>query len=356
MRSVIEDVDRYEKWLKTQCKVVEAGLVTKHERMRKGPFDFLRATFFRWAGTIEGVCPDLADAPKVLCVGDVHVENFGTWRDAEARRVWGVNDFDEAAAMPYPFDLVRLVASAALAPSLEVKVAAAAKAVLKGYREGIADPGPTLLDQGAAWSRALLRDPTDAKAAKAFWQDIETCEGASPPVKVRRALRRSLPPGAVIQRFAKRQKGGGSLGRPRFLVLARWQGGPIAREAKAMVPSAWDWAHSKPGRLRRSIDMAFAAYRSPDPSLELSSGFLVRRIAPDARKLELGDSAARGLGASLLRAMGRDIGCVHAAHRRASAVIDDLKRRDADWLDRAGVLAKEAVESDCEAWQLHRPA
>jgi uncharacterized protein (DUF2252 family) len=48
------------------------------------------------------VCPDLAKAPKVLAVGDLHVENFGTWRDVEGRLVWGINDFDEAAALLTP--------------------------------------------------------------------------------------------------------------------------------------------------------------------------------------------------------------------------------------------------------------
>ena len=52
---------------------------------------------------------------RVLAVGDIHLENFGTWRDADGRLVWGVNDFDEAAQMPYVLDLVRLAASALLA-------------------------------------------------------------------------------------------------------------------------------------------------------------------------------------------------------------------------------------------------
>ena len=34
--------------------------------------------------------------PAVLAVGDLHTENFGTWRDAEGRLIWGINDFDEA--------------------------------------------------------------------------------------------------------------------------------------------------------------------------------------------------------------------------------------------------------------------
>ena len=51
----------------------------------------------------------------VLAVGDIHLENFGTWRDADGRLVWGVNDFDEAAEMPYVLDLIRLATSALVA-------------------------------------------------------------------------------------------------------------------------------------------------------------------------------------------------------------------------------------------------
>ncbi|GLR95122.1 hypothetical protein GCM10007858_27560 [Bradyrhizobium liaoningense] len=107
----------FEHWLRKQCDVVEADLAHKHERMQKDAFTFLRATFFRWAQRIEKLCPKLKDAPAVLSVGDMHIENYGTWRDAEGRLVWGINDFDEAAVIPYPFDLVRLATSARLAKS-----------------------------------------------------------------------------------------------------------------------------------------------------------------------------------------------------------------------------------------------
>ena len=80
--------------------------------MRLGEFPFLRATFYRWAQLWAKVCPDAAKAPAVLAVGDLHVENFGTWRDIEGRLIWGINDFDEVNYMPYTIDLVRLAASA----------------------------------------------------------------------------------------------------------------------------------------------------------------------------------------------------------------------------------------------------
>ncbi len=79
--------------------------------MRKDAFRFLRATYFRWASEIEALLPDLAHAPAVLAVSDAHVQNFGIWHDLEGRLVWGINDFDDAAVIPYTVDLVRLATS-----------------------------------------------------------------------------------------------------------------------------------------------------------------------------------------------------------------------------------------------------
>jgi uncharacterized protein (DUF2252 family) len=97
--SIHRDTRRYETWLRKQCDVVEDALVHKHKRMGRNTFAFLRATYYRWALKIEAWCPELADAPEVLAVGDTHTENFGTWRDGEGRLVWGINDFDEATVM-----------------------------------------------------------------------------------------------------------------------------------------------------------------------------------------------------------------------------------------------------------------
>ena len=64
--------------LRAQLKgdVVERDLRKKRRRMKESPFPFLRATYWRWAETILDVCPELANAPQVLAVGDIHLENF----------------------------------------------------------------------------------------------------------------------------------------------------------------------------------------------------------------------------------------------------------------------------------------
>src|SRR5437868_10487162 len=101
MLSIRRSTKLYEDWLAAQLRrdLVRADLRAKHQKMQKDAFAFLRATYWRWAETVLDICPELKTAPKVLAVGDLHLENFGTWRDVEGRLVWGVNDFDEAAQM-----------------------------------------------------------------------------------------------------------------------------------------------------------------------------------------------------------------------------------------------------------------
>jgi hypothetical protein len=365
-RSFLDDNRDFERWLRRQCKVVEPDLNEKHKKMNDDPFVFLRATFFRWATCIETLFQDLAKAPRVLSVGDTHIENFGTWRDAEGRLVWGVNDFDEAAVIAYPFDLVRLAASARLAPKAKKKKARAmthvgngdaAKAILDGYKRGLEHPQPSLLDEDASWMRTYVVCTDDERDE--FWDDVEKYRRkgaplpAPPPVAA--ALRKNLPRNASFGHFATRTAGVGSLGRPRFVVIANWCGGEVVREAKALVPSAWDWAHGQQAK-PRFLTVARGSYRAPDPHLvvERRSGFVIRRIAPDSRKINLGDHANMRLELDLLNAMGFDIGAIHAATKGASTrITNDLNKRDSDWLHAAAKAAAAAVEQDFGEWCRH---
>jgi uncharacterized protein DUF2252 len=72
---------RLRRWLARRLRViVKSDLKRKHREMSEDPFSFLRASFYRWAQVWPQLCADLTAAPKVLGVGDLHVENFGTWR------------------------------------------------------------------------------------------------------------------------------------------------------------------------------------------------------------------------------------------------------------------------------------
>jgi hypothetical protein len=352
--SILEDTEQYESWLRTQCQVVKEDLDHKHERMRKNAFVFLRATYYRWARQIETICPDLVDAPSALCVGDIHLENFGTWRDADGRWVWGVNDFDEAAVMPYAFDLVRLAASAGLAPKMKIAGRDAATAILDGYRGGLKQPAPALLDEQKIWIRNYVKCSDDCRHK--FWKDVGRLKTATPPPSIRKQLVARLPDQTGEKAFFRRQAGGGSLGRPRFVVVATWRGGRVVREAKALVASAWDWSHGKTPRRHKFLDLSTGTYRAPDPYLRVApdaagTSFVFRRLSADSRKINLDDDAA-SLKYEQLRAMGADLASIHAATSGAAAAIaKDLKARRSGWLYENAYAAREATESDFEKWR-----
>ena len=365
--------ESFERWLADRCmavgcEVVTADLKRKHERMKKDAFVFLRATFFRWAGTIERLCPDLADTPRALSVGDAHIENFGTWRDDEGRLVWGANDFDEASVISYPFDLVRLAASARLAPKIFMDGPETCAALLKGYQEGLGNPRPTVLDECHAWLRKLVVCPDDKRDK--FWKEVDALESVKPPRFVRDALIGALPKDADVVRFATRTAGGGGLGRPRYVAIAEWRGGRVVREAKALVPSAWDWAHRSPNPAPRFAELAAVSTRAPDPYMTVTDGFVVRRLAADSRKAELivhpdaelPDKVLEELDENdihlqhkLLHAMGREIGTLHAATADVRAIEMDLNGRDRDWLHTASKNAAKAVKEDFKTWKAPVP-
>jgi uncharacterized protein (DUF2252 family) len=116
--------------------------------MKESPFGFLRGTFYRWAQLWPSVCVDLCSAPKVVAVGDLHVNSFGTWRDAEGRLCWGVDDFDEAYPLAYTNDLVRLAASLKIVvdtEGLSIKLKDGCNAILEGYSDSLRAGGQPIV-------------------------------------------------------------------------------------------------------------------------------------------------------------------------------------------------------------------
>ena len=356
----------YERWLSKQLDgdVVEADLRKKHARMAEGPFPFLRATYWRWAETILDICPDLADAPSVLAIGDIHIENFGSWHDAEGRIVWGVNDFDEAAEMPYVLDLVRLAVSAVLAKVRGMGEHAVCRHVLAGYRKGLAHPAPFVLDRHHEWLRAKVVVP-EADRAK-FWAklDPKTKGGTTRRIEgpYRKALNEALPRTATHITFYPRTAGVGSLGRPRWVAYATWHDAPAVREAKAAVYSAWVRAHGGSRRLRCE-EVAFGRHRSPNPHYSVRRGIVVRRLSPNDRKIELpshmNPDAEKGfaqrpalVNAEMLAAMGADLAAIHlGAGNHHVAIASDLLKRPKGWLRRAVAAAAKHVRHEQAEWK-----
>jgi len=337
--------------------LVQADLALKHTRMSEAPFPFLRATFYRWAQLWSESGLDVVKSPRVLAVGDLHVENFGTWRDAEGRLVWGVNDFDEAFPMPYTNDLVRLAVSAQLAIAashLALTSQAACKSILSGYREGLEEGGrPFILEENHQWLREAvtgeLRDPVH------FWGKINalpTVRGEVPK-GARKALEELLPERGLIYRVAHRVAGLGSLGRERYVAITDWEGGRVAREAKAMAPSACVWANEGKGPQKIFYEgIITKAARALDPFVHLRGRWIVRRLSPHCCRVELAALPEKRDEERLLYAMGFETANIHLGSNDAmKSVRRDLSKRKPDWLHEAAQEMTKAVLMDWEEWK-----
>ena len=356
LANIIEATSDFEAWLAKQLPIVRQDIQTKHASMAEAAFPFFRATFYRWAQLWPRVCAELAQAPQLLAVGDLHIENFGTWRDAEGRLIWGVNDLDEAAPAAYTVDLVRLAASAYVAADeehLSIARREAAEAVEEGYRDGVAKGGePFVLAEKHEWLRLLalgeLRDPVR------FWDKMEklaACSGEVPE-EARKLLEAELPGGSRDYQLKRRVAGLGSLGHPRIVALASAQGAWIAREAKAARPSAWVWAKKSGSAEVHCGKLAAAAVRVPDPFLKFHGGWLVRRLAPDCSRIELASLPKERDEAKLLYSMGRETANVHWGSPAAMVEVKkDLARRKDDWLHSAAKAMCAAIQEDWNEWR-----
>lgn len=348
---------KYEQWLARATQINAADLELKHQHMADDLFSFFRATFYRWAELWPQACPKAEKAPRVLAVGDLHVENFGTWRDQEGRLVWGVNDFDEVYPMPYTIDLVRLAASAWIAieaSHLAVDPQEAAGAILEGYTAGIRSPGgPFVLEEQHHWLRQIatgaLRDPVH------FWEKMDTLRTLRGPVpsSARRWLEQMLPEPGLEYRVAHRVAGLGSLGRERYVAIAVWRGAKVAREAKALLPSAFGWVHG--GKSKNEIfyeAILERAVRCRDPYVHRRGRWILRRLAAHCSRVELASLPREREEERLLHAMGWETANIHHGTPKAvAAVRDDLKKRPHDWLLKAAEAMVKATRDDWQEWR-----
>lgn len=356
MSAVVDATRSYEAWLGRQVAVVGPDLEHKHREMAAATFPFLRATYYRWAELFRATCGELLDAPVVLAVGDLHIENFGTWRDSEGRLVWGINDFDEAWPLPYTNDLVRLATSVRIASRASEWIAfgTACEAITAGYSEALRRGGlPLVLEER---HRALRTQAVERLASAArFWAALERLPVA--PAAAGRGvigrLKAQLPhPGRRVP-LRRRRAGLGSLGHPRLVALSEWRGGRVAREAKAMVGSANAWLES-PARARprlRYAEIVRRAVRDPDPFLQVEGGWVIRRLSPDCSRIELASLPSKKDQQDWLQAMGWETANIHLGTRGAAGrILADLGARDPGWLKAAAKRMAKVTRQDRRDW------
>jgi hypothetical protein len=359
--NIVEATGSYEKWLGDRLTLIPEHLQHKHQHMAQSVFLFLRATFYRFMQLWPEHAGDAAKGVKVLAVGDLHVENYGTWRDAEGRLIWGCNDFDETYPLPFTVDLVRLAVSAHMAAQdghMAVEPSDACDAILAGYRDGLTSGGkPFVLAEEHKWLRdtvtGVLRDPVT------FWGKMEGIPDCSmdAPKQALRGLDHLLPCGAEVDRIALREAGEGSLGRQRFVMLARLNGARMARETKTLCASACVWAGVRGGTSDVMYEkMLGQAVRALDPYVQVRHDWVVRRLAPYCSRVELTTLPKEHDQLRLLRAMGFETANLHLGTLGAAKrLLSDLKARPKRWLHKAAERMLKATARDFEEWRAAGP-
>jgi uncharacterized protein (DUF2252 family) len=252
-------------------------LALKYRAMRASPFAFLRGTCHLFSDLLAQA-PLPSDAPLVWACGDLHLENFGSFKGDNRLVYFDLNDFDEAALAPCTWDLARLLTSVLVAAGALGIDEAAALRLCRTFVDAYAG---SLLTGKARWveretAQGLVRDLLDStrNRSRAQFLDRRTVRsgktrciridgkkalaaGAAQRKRVETFMRgfASAQPKPGFYRLldlARRIAGTGSLGVERFVLLIEGKGSPDANyllDLKQALPSTLA-PHFKAGQQR----------------------------------------------------------------------------------------------------------
>jgi uncharacterized protein (DUF2252 family) len=130
-------------------------IAIKYAAMRADPFAFFRGTAHLFYD--DWPRRSLLDrTPLTWACGDLHLENFGSYKGSNGLAYFDLNDFDEAALAPAGRDLTRLATSTLLA-GRQMKLPAA--------------------EARSLWSHAHVAYAQALRGGKAMWVERATAQG-----------------------------------------------------------------------------------------------------------------------------------------------------------------------------------
>ena len=347
-------------------------LALKLEKMAASPFAFFRGACHRFYEVLpdEGLT---RDAPAVWIAGDLHLENFGSYKGDNRLVYFDLNDFDEACLAPLTWDVVRFQASVFLGASLLGVGAGPAEELARLFGSTYAE---VLREGHARWIerrtargvvRDLLRDLRerdqgdllDARAPVRRGKRAIRVGGAPEDVKAleadptrRREVQAALAALGKAAAAGKAQElevldvqdrvaGTGSLGLPRYVILTRGDGGRDGAwllDAKAVPPSApartspctqpgWPSESERAATLQRALQAVPPARLA---TLAIAGApYLLRELLPSEDRVDLARAAQkRERLRDLIEDMARVVAWAHlrGAGRMGAAGPDALDR------------------------------
>jgi uncharacterized protein (DUF2252 family) len=241
-------------------------LAMKYAKMAQNPFIFLRGACPLFYEALPD-SPLFVDAPLAWCCGDLHFENFGSYKGDNRLVYFDINDYDEAALAPVTWDLVRLLTSIQCGVealrATRAEALAVSQSCVEAYRTAFINGKPLWVEQETSVGlvNKLLTDLQGRKRA-AFLDKRTVRQGSRRTLKVDgvKALAASDEQKKTVIEFmdqfaalqptpgffevldvGRRIAGTGSLGVTRYVVLVEGKGSPDGNyllDIKEARPSA----------------------------------------------------------------------------------------------------------------------
>ena len=339
-------------------------LQMKYRAMRTNPFVFLRGTCHLFYDRLPrgGV---FKSAPLAWVCGDLHLENFGSYKADNRLAYFDLNDFDESALAPASWDLVRFLTSLQIgADSLavtSVQLQRLCHAFVDAYASALALGKAYWVERDTADGlvRALLDDLRN-RSRVAFLESRTALKGKKRLLRVdgKKALPATPAQRAAITDFmhdfakglpnpdfyavrdvARRIAGTGSLGVDRYAILVEGKGSTDAHyilDLKLSLPSsllprlkviqpAWESEATRVVALQRRVQAVSMAFLQPVNLAGVS--YVLRGLQPSEDRVTL-DRSPRTMSEleQVIGAMGRIVawGQLRSAGRAGSALTDEL--------------------------------
>jgi uncharacterized protein (DUF2252 family) len=379
-------------------------LQIKYSKMAKSPFSFLRGTAHLFCERLPDIAR-FASAPLAWNCGDLHFENFGSYRGNNHLVYFDINDFDEAALAPCFWDLERLLTSILVGGrTLDLdhsQTATLCHACVDSYAEALASGKSLWIERETATGQIgklldalrrrrrvdLLTQRTRGRGSNR--RIIVDGKKALPATDEQQDRVRHLmslfagtqddPAFYRVLDVARRIAGTGSLGLDRFLILVRGKDTPDGHhllDLKESRPSVLaHLVHPQP-TWRSEADRIVSVQRrmqavSPallDSVTQNGKPYVLRDLQPSEDRVKLSDwnGHLRRLE-DVIASMGRLLAWaqLRSSGREGSAVADDLVAfgRNAAWkgeaIGAAASLAKRTTEMWLEfrsTWRVRRKA
>lgn len=337
-------------------------------------------------------------APSAWICGDLHLENFGTYKGDNGLSYFDLNDFDEAVLAPATWEIARFLTSLWLAGEQigfsQDQAMALEQTFLEAYRGAILDGKARWVERSIA--NGMIRDLLENLQSRKAFLNSRTEIDQSKERRIKMMPEKTLPltdeqrrnVEQFFRRFAqikdrpeqfrlldvaRRIAGTGSLGIPRYVALVAGKGTPNGHfliDIKQTGPSSlapyvsvrqppWESQADRVVTIQQHVQAISPALLQPVSFAD--RGWVLRELQPSKDRLVL--AAWNGKLDRLqkvVKTMGEVVawGQLRSAGRQGAATIDDLIEfvHHEPWTDELVIYAQQYSETVRANWIQFRDA